>query len=134
MELIKILPDGTADIRFCPLSNGSRMAELRNAGFLEFVPTEQPTTDTGLVAVDAFEVKDGKVVQTWSTQVDTALAQSRIEELKALIAESDYQVTKCYEASLVGEPLPYDITELHRERQSIRDEINRLEALLEKSY
>jgi hypothetical protein len=34
------------------------------------------------------------------------------------------------EASLVGKPLPYDIESIHAERQTIRDEINRLEMLL----
>lgn len=131
MELAKILPDGTADIRFCPPSHGERMAQLREAGFLNFVPTEQPQADTGFVAVDSFAVVDGCVVQSWEIKVDPVLMQSRIDELKAELAESDYKVTKCYEASLVGESLPYNITELHRERQSIRDEINRLEALID---
>lgn len=131
MELAKILPDGTADIRFCPPSHGERMAQLREAGFLNFVPTEQPQADTGFVAVDSFAVVDGCVVQSWKIKVDPVLMQSRIDELKAELAESDYKVTKCYEASLVGESLPYNITELHRERQSIRDEINRLEVLID---
>lgn len=130
MELAKILPDGTADIRFCPPSLGERMAQLREAGFLNFVPTEQPQADTGFVAVDAFAVVDGCVVQSWEIKVDPVAMQARIDALKAELADSDYKVTKCYEASLVGESLPYDITELHRERQSIRDEINRLEALV----
>ena len=33
-------------------------------------------------------------------------------------------------ASLIGEQMPYDVDELHKERQSIRDEINRLESLI----
>lgn len=130
MELAKILPDGTADIRFCPPSHGERMAQLREAGFLNFVPTEQPQADTGFVAVDSFEVKNGRVVQSWEIKIDPVAAQARIDTLKAELAASDYKVTKCYEASLVGDSLPYDIAELHRERQSIRDEINRLEALI----
>lgn len=130
MELAKILPDGTADIRFCPPSHGERMAQLRNAGFLDFVPGEQPQADTGFVAVDSFNVVDGRLVQSWKVKIDPTTAQERIATLKAELAESDYKVTKCYEASLVGDSLPYDITELHRERQSIRDEINRLESLM----
>lgn len=130
MELAKILPDGTADIRFCPPLLGERMAQLRDAGFLNFVPTEQPQTETGFVAVDSFAVVDGCVVQSWEIKVDPVATQARIDELKAGLADSDYKVTKCYEASLVGDSLPYDIAELHRERQSIRDEINRLEALI----
>lgn len=130
MELAKILPDGTADIRFCPPSHGERMTQLREAGFLNYVSAEQPTTDTGFVAVDFFAVVDGQVVQSWEIKVDPVVTQERIDALKAELAESDYKVTKCYEASLVGESLPYDIEELHRERQSIRDEINHLESLI----
>lgn len=130
MELAKILPDGTADIRFCPPTLGERMAQLRDAGFLNFVPTEQPQVETGFVAVDSFAVVDRCVIQSWEIKVDPVATQARIDELKAELADSDYKVTKCYEASLVGDSLPYDIAELHRERQSIRDEINRLEALI----
>ncbi|MCM1165200.1 MAG: hypothetical protein NC401_04205 [Ruminococcus sp.] len=130
MELAKILPDGSVDIRFCSPILGEKMAQLREAGFLDYVPTEQPKADTGYVAVDSFEVVDGRIVQSWSTKIDPTVVQSRIAELKEQLEESDYKVTKCYEASLVGESLPYDIAELHRERQSIRDEINRLEAMI----
>lgn len=130
MELAKILPDGTVDIRFCPPSHGEKMAQLREAGFLNFVPMEQPQADTGFVAVDTFEVKNGCVVQSWGIKVDPVTAQAQIDTLKAELAASDYKVTKCYEASLMGDSLPYNIAELHRERQSIRDEINRLEALI----
>lgn len=42
----------------------------------------------------------------------------------------DYRITKCYEASLIGESMPYDISELHQKRQEVRNEINRLEALI----
>lgn len=130
MELAKILTDGTVDIRFCPPMLGERMTQLRDAGFLNFVPSNQPQTDTGFVAVDSFSVFDGCVVQSWEIKVDPVAMQARIKALKAELADSDYKVTKCYEASLVGDSLPYDIAELHRERQSIRDEINRLEALI----
>lgn len=39
----------------------------------------------------------------------------------------DWKIAKCIEAYLVGANLPYDIEELHNERQAIRDEINILE-------
>lgn len=43
------------------------------------------------------------------------------------LASSDYKVIKCYEYSLAGLDLPYDINELHAEREAIREEIRRLE-------
>lgn len=42
------------------------------------------------------------------------------------LAESDYKVIKCYECSLIGIELPYNIEDLHKERQLLRDRINLL--------
>lgn len=50
--------------------------------------------------------------------------EQRIWELKAQLAESDYRVIKCSEAMLAGLPMPYDVAQLHAERQAIRDQIN----------
>lgn len=41
----------------------------------------------------------------------------------------DYKIIKCYEASLLGKELPYDMEALHLERQNIRNEINRIKEL-----
>lgn len=130
MELAKILPNGTIDLRYCDPKIGSRVTELRNAGYLDFVPSEQPRCDAGYIAKDSFTIVDGKVVQSWETKIDTETIETQISELKQRLSESDYKVTKCYECSLVGETLPYDIQALHDERQAIRDEINHLESLL----
>ena len=130
MELAKILPDGTIDLRYCDPKIGSRVTELRNAGFLDFIASEQPQCDAGYIAKDSFAIIGGKVVQSWETKIDTETIETQIGELKQRLSESDYKVTKCYECSLVGETLPYDIQALHDERQAIRDEINRLESLL----
>lgn len=43
------------------------------------------------------------------------------------LAESDYKIIKCYEYSLAGLDLPYDVIELHNERELIRKEIRKLE-------
>lgn len=53
-----------------------------------------------------------------------------IEYQKSILSGSDYKVSKCYEASLLGEPLPYDINELHTMRQAARDKVNELEGVL----
>lgn len=50
--------------------------------------------------------------------------RSQINALKDELAATDYQVIKCYEASLLGEPLPYDIKALHSSRNEIRTRIN----------
>lgn len=62
--------------------------------------------------------------------VNTTKLQGEIDAIKAELSETDYQVIKCYEASLVGEELPYDIKALHTERDLKRAKINALETNL----
>ena len=130
MLLAQIYKDGLLDLRNCYPSEGAKITELRNAGFLDFVESEQPQCETGFHAVDSCVVENGKVVQSWTIDIDPEAINKQIADLKQQLSESDYKITKCYECSLVGEVLPYDIKELHKERQTIRGEINRLEALL----
>ena len=75
MELAKILEDGTIDLRFCDKRLGAKMAEFRNNGFLDFVSGEQPQCNAGFIAIDSYEVVDGKVVQTWTIETE----QQKIE-------------------------------------------------------
>ena len=53
-----------------------------------------------------------------------------IAELKQQLESTDYKVIKCSECQLLGKDLPYDVEELHTERQAIRSKINELEATL----
>lgn len=62
--------------------------------------------------------------------VNTTKLQGEIDAIKSELSETDYQVIKCYEASLVGEELPYDIKALHTERDLKRAKINTLETNL----
>jgi hypothetical protein len=55
----------------------------------------------------------------------------QIASLKAELQSTDYKIIKCSEARLVGELLPYNINELHAERQALRDKINALEGGVE---
>jgi len=52
----------------------------------------------------------------------------KIHELKKLLSDSDYKITKCYEASLMKEEMPYDYVALINERKKIRLDIADLEA------
>lgn len=60
----------------------------------------------------------------------STIQRGRLRDLKQNLIETDYKIIKCYEASLVGEPLPYNITELIRLRNEWRSEINELENTL----
>lgn len=107
-----------------------RITQLREAGFLEVVTSECPECDAGFIAQDTLTIENGKFVQTWEIVVDPRIKQTRIDELKAQLDATDYKVVKCYECIMVGKELPYNVQELHDDRQAIRDEINKLEAEL----
>ena len=66
---------------------------------------------------------------------DRKFIKNEIKRLKERLSSTesdigDYKITKCYEASLAGKPLPYDIIALREERQGVRDRINELEETL----
>jgi hypothetical protein len=58
--------------------------------------------------------------------------QMQIESYKAQIAETDYKVIKCAEAQILGVEMPYNVAELHEQRQALRDKINKIEVELER--
>ena len=73
-----------------------------------------------------------------TTEVDNENAQiaQKICDLKSQLTSNasdvgDWKMCKCYEFSLLGLPMPYDIEELNQKRQAIRDEINALQAQLD---
>lgn len=74
----------------------------------------------------AWADEDYEEVQMFMPYPEKTTAQ-KIQELKAKLSATDYKVIKCAECQLLGEELPYDVVELHAERQAIRDQINRLE-------
>lgn len=53
--------------------------------------------------------------------------QEQIKSLKFQLTSTDYQIIKCYEYSLAGLDLPYDIQTLHTKREAIREQIRELE-------
>lgn len=74
--------------------------------------------------------------KTENAEVKRGEIEARIRELVCKLgapnsAVGDWKVIKCYEASLAGHELPYDITGLMEARQAVRDEINELQAQLE---
>jgi len=53
-----------------------------------------------------------------------------ISKLQDQLASSDYKIIKCYELFLLNKEMPYDVTALAAERQSLRDSINDLKSQL----
>jgi len=102
-------------------------------GFLPFAPSDPPATGGTDTAIPRYATEGGTVVQRWEVlRDDPAMARREIERLRAELAAGDYKTAKCYEASLLGMPPPYDMNGLHQERQAARDRINELERLAEK--
>lgn len=71
----------------------------------------------------------------YNTIFDTKMVKEKISSLKKMLTSTDsnigdYRITKCYEASLIGLDMPYNIADLHKARQAVRDEINQLESLI----
>lgn len=64
---------------------------------------------------------------------DRKEVNNKIQNLKKQLSNDDYKITKCYEASLLKEPLPYNVIELHALRNELRAKINELEELLKTS-
>ena len=71
-----------------------------------------------------------RISYQYEKTLDRKAIKTKIQALKNELLSDDYKIIKCYEASLVGEPFPYDIEKLRLVRQSIRDEINYLENVL----
>ena len=72
---------------------------------------------------------NGRVFVDYISDIDEGVPKSaEIERLKSELQESDYKVIKCAEAICLNAELPYNMTELHNERQALRDKINELES------
>lgn len=72
--LAKYTPGETIDLRCVDTRAGAYITELRESGFLDFVPSEQPTTEPGKVVVESLEIIGGKVVQSWEIRDEPTAA------------------------------------------------------------
>ena len=88
------------------------------------------TRINGKRAVVTMQAEEAQIALNEQVVDDNGLLLSEIERLKSELQESDYKVIKCAEAMAVGAELPYNMTELHNERQALRDKINKLEQQL----
>lgn len=51
----------------------------------------------------------------------------QLNTLKNRLSSTDYKIIKCYEYSLNGLDIPYDVVALHQEREELRNQIRELE-------
>ena len=88
------------------------------------------TRINGKRAVVTMQAEEAQIALNEPVVDDNGLLLSEIERLKSELQESDYKVIKCAEAICINAELPYNMTELHNERQALRDKINKLEQQL----
>ena len=86
------------------------------------------TRINGKRAVVTMQAEESQIVDNERVVDDNGLLLSEIERLKSELQESDYKVIKCAEAICLNAEMPYNMTELHNERQALRDKINELES------
>ena len=85
------------------------------------------TRINGKRAVVKMQAEEAQIAVNEQVVDDNGLLLSEIKRLKSELQESDYKVIKCAEAMCINAELPYNMTELHKERQALRDKINELE-------
>lgn len=83
----------------------------------EFQSQELRYRDEGFQIVGYYEIIDNNPERI----------VAEINRLKSELTATDYQVIKSYEYVLAGELPPYDLNDLHSERQLLRERIRELE-------
>lgn len=102
-------------------------------GFKVYTQEEAPTTM--LSNFQSLELKyrdEGYQILGYYEVVDNSPEKvaAEIERLKTELTSTDYQVIKAYEYTLANQPSPYDLSNLHLERQQLRERIRELEKIL----
>lgn len=95
---------------------------------LDYSKTE---TEDGYVIEIVPYINGNRISYRYEKRFDKKAVKAQISKLKTELTDGDYQIIKCYEASLTNVKMPYDIEELHNQRQQIRDKINELETKLD---
>lgn len=80
--------------------------------------------------VVTMKAEEAQIVDNEQVVDNNGLLLSEIELLKSELQDSDYKVIKCAEAICLNAEMPYNMTALHKERQALRDKINKLEEQL----
>lgn len=84
-----------------------------------------------LVNIGFYRVENGRAFYDDKIEQDTknrTFKFEKIAELKQNLNNTDYKIVKCYEATMLGEPLPYDLAAIVAERRAWREELQALGA------
>lgn len=69
--LAKYIQGESLDLRRVDKLQGAYITELRDAGFLDFVPSMQTTGGLGTSVIESLDVVGGKLVQSWCVIEDS---------------------------------------------------------------
>jgi hypothetical protein len=114
------------------------LKELRNKydDYKEFVEVPYDgEVPVGYSERFVYSNENDKVYRRVELFVDFYYVRDEIKRIKKELADTDYIIIKSYEAELLGEEQPYDkeyIKEVATKRSEMRNQINQLEAILEK--
>lgn len=117
------------EIKQRTISIETQAAALSAAGWKPVDPLDEERLkceEGYIVRVTPYDAGD-RISYRYDKVFDVGKVRREIKDLKDLLMSDDYKIIKCYEASLVGEQLPYDIHQIHSTRQEIRTQINELE-------
>lgn len=130
MKYGKII-DGAIRISDTQYLAESAICWLIDDGWKETILDNVPETDGFYGFKERYEELDDKIIVHYDiVEYDRHKVENQIRELKELLTASDYKIQKNIEFRDAGLELPYDPTDLHNERQPLRDRINELENLL----
>ncbi len=133
-ERIQVVKDDKPTIQERIITVDEQIQEFTKAGWkpVDMIDESKLECDPGYaVRIVAVEYDD-HIGYTYEKIQNLAYYKNQIKALKEELDNTDYKVIKCYEAFLVGEAMPYNAQDLHTSRQSIRDNINSLEATLKR--
>ncbi len=129
--------DGDGEIRERCISVEEQVNTFSGLGWKPVDPVDDSKLNCDenySVHLEPYDAGD-KISYQYVQRFNVRNVQNRISELKNSLTSNDsdigdYRITKCYEASLIGKELPYNVSDLYQKRQCVRDEINRLEELV----
>lgn len=123
--VIQYKDEETGEIKSRTVSIKEQLAELGSFWKpVDQIDTESLVSDDPDYNIAIVPYENGDKI---SYRYEKVFNNNKLKVLKDELKDDDYKIIKCYEASLVGEPLPYDIEALHTKRQKIREQINMLE-------
>lgn len=79
------------------------------------------------MTIEELTARAGTTTRTATAVTDNEQIDSTIEDLRDQLANSNNEMTFCYEASILGEEPPYDVKEIAKKRRALREQIKELE-------